>query len=101
MTDTEQRAINARVLISQPFWNELKSHALELEHQSMRALMDAKHADASIVKGLQQRWLAVHDTINSLLRYPEAAIDAAKDATQQPVDYRSESANAQQGEQWQ
>lgn len=101
MTDIEERATNAQVLVTQPFWKELAAHAQELEYSAMRALLDAKHADPLVVKGLQQRWLAIHDTIESLLRYPEAAIQAGKDATPQRSDWPSERGMTQQDEQWQ
>lgn len=74
----------------------------ELAHAAQTHLLNAEHAEPAVVKALQQRWIVTNQVINQVLRYPEAAIDAAKDATQPTPDWHAEGENiAQQAEQWQ
>jgi hypothetical protein len=90
MDDLQQRAIQARVLVQQPFWNELAAHAISLEANALSKLQDARHADPLVLKALHQRWLAIKDTVSAILQYPQGAIDAAKDATRPSSDWAVE-----------
>ena len=99
MDDIKQRAIQARVMLQQPFWQEIAAFASDLESQALIRLKDAKHADPLILKGFHQQWITIHETVDKILRYPRAVIE---DASQSSVDYGPDSdKNNVQGEQWQ
>lgn len=72
--------------------------ARSLEQGDEARLRDAKYATPDVIKGLHQRWIVTHELIDQILRYPQAAIDAAVDSTRSTPDWGGEGDNTQQGQ---
>jgi hypothetical protein len=75
MDEAKQRAINAQVMMQQPFWHELVEFMSSLEAAAQNQVFAAQHADPLVLKGLHQKWVAVHSTVSQILRFPQAAVE--------------------------
>ena len=74
------RGRDATTFVTLPFWKDMQEYLSGREQQRLKAIEDAKSADALIVKGLVFRWQVEKELIGEFLRYPYAAIEAARDA---------------------
>ena len=74
-----ERALAASTFVAQPFWQELQKYLHECVAERLRAVEEAKYASDETKARLQDRWTNVKELVARIERFPQAAIEAARE----------------------